>query len=195
MINLLPPNSKRELRAARANIKLLGYCIMLFLTIVPLAGIFAVGFWITSGDKTSAESAMQTSQQAMRQYGAVRKEAQQLATDLISAKTILAGGVNFSQLLTSVAGSVPRGVILNNLTLGTSQRAPLDIIGRARTYSDAINLKNSLEASDVFDNVSIVSISQANSQSSSQESQLNSVYPFSVNLKAQLAKGMTGVAK
>ena len=178
---------KKELRAARANVTIMGYIGILLLTAVPLAGIFLVGIWINNNDKLVAEKNLAFSQQILDQYGSIKKDAQTLASDIVSAQSILSGGVSFGDLLTSIAASVPQGVILNNLTLGASQKAPLDINGRAKSYDDAVNLKNSLEQSDIFENVNIISISRTTGGSN--DNPVSAQYLYAVSVRAQLSTG------
>jgi Tfp pilus assembly protein PilN len=81
--------------------------------------------------------------------------------------------------------------VLNNLSLGTATGAttntPLDLSGRAATYDRAIALKNSLEASPIFENVVITNVTQTDT-STGAASALSLRYPFSIALKAQFSK-------
>jgi Tfp pilus assembly protein PilN len=196
MINLLPPNTKKQLRAARVNVILLNYCLLIGLTALLLGGVFAVGFWADSNDQQLAAQAKTQSDSAAQSYGTIRKEAETFAKDLGVAKTILTNNVNFSQLILDIAGVVPSGVILNNLSLGTSsQNAPIDVNGRAVSYDAAVSLKNSLDASPIFENVNIVSINQIDTSTLVDPTPETLRYPFVINLKAQFSKKPAEPAK
>jgi Tfp pilus assembly protein PilN len=197
MINLLSPNMKKQMRAARMNVTLYHYCMLLLSTALLLGAVFAVGFWtnynslqLALGDKANNATAAQA-------YAKTRAAAEDFAKNLASAKTILAGNVSFTELVLDIAGVVPPGVVLNTLTLGanTAANAPIDISGRATSYGGAIALKNSLDSSPIFENVSIVNVSQADVSTPGQTSPLVQKYPFSLSLKAQFTKNATGVAK
>ena len=185
MINLLAPETKRQLRAAHTNVTLYHYSLLVLFTAILLASVFGMGFWADYHDRTVAEQAKARTDSDAQAYADTRKLAESFANDVATAKTILASNVSFSQLILDIAALVPQGVILNNLTLGdtTSSKNPLDISGRANSYNGAVALKNSLEASSIFENVSIASITQSDTSSQS-ASNIVKQYPFTVNIKA-----------
>lgn len=179
MINLLPPQTKRHIRAARQNIVLRRYCFLVVFSALLFSAIFAVGFWVTSDEKSQAERAKAADQQAMAQYADVREQAEQFASDLKTAKEILGGSVSFSDLIIDIAATVPPGVVLNNLALGaTTQKGPIDITGRAKSYDAVLAIKTSLESSDIFQDVNIASTTQGDSEGD---------YQFTFNIKAQFS--------
>ena len=195
MINLLSPESKRQIRAARMNVTLYRYCILITATAMLLGFVFAVGFWASMNDKQLADAAKQETQNAAQEYAKTKAAAEAFAKDLATAKNILGGNVSFTDLILNIAGVVPSGVVLNNLSLGstttttTTANAPIDISGRAVSYNQAVALKNSLENSPIFERVSINNVSQTDT--SGQVSALAQKYPFSITLKAQFSKPST----
>ncbi|MGH7196796.1 MAG: PilN domain-containing protein [Candidatus Saccharimonadales bacterium] len=192
MINLLPLETKHQIRAARTNRVLRRYCVLLVLTGLLLGSVFAGGFWVAAEEKALAESLKASSQQSAQEYAQTRKAAEDFAKDLATAKTILASNVSFSKVVLDIAGVVPSGVILNNLTLGGSAKpdAPIDISGRAKSYDNAINLKNSLEESPIFENVSIVNITTNTAEQTpgTKVDPVTQEYPFTLSLKVQFSK-------
>lgn len=194
MINLLSPNTKQQIRAARVNVILRNYCVLILCTAAVLGGIFGVGWWVTVEDKNQADAAKLASQQSSSQYTPTRKAAQDFSKDLTVAKSILANNISFSALLTEIAGVIPKNVILNNLALGSSNpTAPVDISGRAKSEDDVVALKNSLEASPIFENVSIANINRADSDTLNQADSITQQYPITVNLKVQFTKAKKAV--
>jgi Tfp pilus assembly protein PilN len=194
MINLLPPETKRQVRAARMNITLCRYTALIVMTALLLGFVFAVGFWATMDEKQLADSAKQETEKVGQEYASTRTAATDFAKNLASAKTILGSDISFSDLVLDIAAVIPSGVVLNNLTLGTAigttatANAPVDLSGRATSYDRAVALKNSLEASPVFENVNITNVSQADTSSTGTASPLAQKYPFSITLKAQFTK-------
>lgn len=191
MINLLATDSKKQLRAARNNAVLRQYYMLLLLAAALLAAVFAVGFKVTFDQEAQYQSAQQQSEAESAKYQDVRKAAQNFDKDLAAAKTILASDVRFSKLITDIAGVIPSGVILSNLTLNTQEtsNAPLTINGRAKTYEDAVKLKNSLEDSPIFESVSLLN---AGTGSGTGEG-ASASYPVTVSISAKFTK--TGAAK
>jgi hypothetical protein len=195
VINLLPPETKKQVRAARMNVVLVNYCMLICLTALCLAGVFGVGFWADMNDHSVAQAAKDESTNAASEYSATRSAAESFAKNLDTAKTILASNVSFSQLILDIAKVVPSGVILNNLSLGTSAaNAPIDINGRAISSSAAVSLKNSLEASPIFENVSITNINRIDLSVVTDPDPLVVKYQYIVSLKAQFSKKTTTTA-
>jgi Tfp pilus assembly protein PilN len=185
MINLLPPETKRQIRAARMNVTLYKYCLLIIATAALLGGVFAVGFLADLNDRRSAETYKTESEAAAAPYAKTKAQAEDFAKDLATGRTILTSNVSFSKLVLDIAAVVPSGVILNNLSLGTTAKAdtPIDISARTSSYDGAVALKNSLEASPIFEQVNIINISQADL--SAQVSELVRKYPFAVSIKAK----------
>lgn len=197
MINLLPPETKRQVRAARMNVTLYRYCMLIITTAVLLGAVFAVGFWATMNDKQLADHVKQENHDAGQEYAKTKAAAEEFAKNLATAKTILGSDVSFTDLIFSIAAIIPQGVVLNNLTLGatnpgttTTANAPIDVSGRAMSYDRAVALKNSLENSPIFENVNIANISQTDTSASA--SAFTQKYPFTVSLKAQFSKKQGG---
>jgi Tfp pilus assembly protein PilN len=183
MINLLPKDGKKQLRAARSNAILRRYYMLIIISAVLLGAVFAVGFKVTFDQEVQYQNAKKQSEAEGTKYQQVRKAAEDFIKDLAVAKTILASDVRFSELITDIAGVIPTGVILSNLSLNTQEtNAPLTINARAKTYDDAVKLKNSLEESPIFENVSLVNAGVAVGGDG------QSAYPVTVSLSAKFSK-------
>ena len=190
MINLLPPQTKKELRSARLNVILLRYCIFLVICVVFLVGIFGVGFYITDIDAQAAQKKRAESQRKINQYSKVKAEAEAFSGNLANAKTILSSEVVFSKLITDIAGVLPSGAILGSLNLTSNTLgAPISLQAKVTTNAKAIELKDKLEASTLFEKVSIVSIQV--SEVSDSGNSLDRSHPVGVTLNAVLSKPTT----
>lgn len=191
MINLLPPELKKQVRAARHNVILMTYCVVISSSILMVGGIFAVGLWADNNDRVLAQNAKDVSTQAAGAFTKTRSAAEAFAKDLTAARAILGSNVSFSKLILDIASVIPKGVILNTLSLGTTSsnpNAPIDISGRAVSAEAAIHLKNSLEESSVFENVSIVNLNRTDYSAVTDPDPILIHYPFDVSLKAQFTK-------
>ncbi len=192
MINVLPPETKKQLRAARFNVIVRNYYLLLGGTIVLLAGVFAVGLYTSDNQKAAANNDFAAAQQEAVAYSATSKAADQFAKDLEVDKTILAGDIRFSTLLTDIATVIPSCVILSNLAIGTTNLAtPLTISGRSCTYDDGVKLKNSLEASSLFEKVKLTSATTTDPTSLSLTNAFFARYPVVLTLTAQFSKQPT----
>lgn len=181
MINLLSVESKKQLRAARHNHVLRQYYILVLLATGLLGAIFSVGFKVTIDQEASYIALKQQNEAQAAKYQNVRKAAEDFNKDLTVAKTILASDTRFSQLITDIAAVIPNGVILSNLSLNSQEtKAPLTINARAKTYDDAVKLKNDLEASPIFENVSLLNVGAGSDNASNG-------YPVTVSISAKFS--------
>lgn len=188
MINLLLPEDKKQLRAARVNVILRSYFILLGLAMIVMGGVFGFGLLITFGQKTTAEESKVGSEQAALAYKDTRDKAAAFTKDLSIAKTILAGDIRFSTLITDIAAIVPPNVILSNLALGANNLAsPLTLSGQANSYDNVVRFKNDMEASATFENVKILDATTADTSGGSVDA-LTARYPVTFNISAQFSK-------
>lgn len=183
MINLVAPDEKKQLRAARHNHTLANYLTIFFLSVLVLVGVFGVGFYITLAETEAAVAQKAQNDQSAQTFANTRKAADDFAKDLLVAKTILESDVRFSQLISDIAAVIPSGVILSNLTF-TSQAgdAPLTINAKAKSYDGTITLKNSLETSPIFENVQIISATTSAGQDAEADD-----YPINISVSVQFS--------
>ena len=146
MINLLPPQAKKELRAGRANRLLLRYLILL--------GVFAVVLLLITGfvylyldNIAKAERQRQADTEASsREILSRADEIQSFQSNLSTAKQILSNQTNYSAVLMRTAQVIPDGVTLNSLTLdrslaGTPVKLDIQAVSETRlqAFKDALN--------------------------------------------------------
>ena len=183
MINLLPKDGKKQLRAARNNAVLRRYYMLVLLAAALLGAVFAVGFKVTLDQEASYRTIQAQNEADAARYANVRQAAQDFIKNLQIDKTILASDIRFSDLITEIAGVIPSGVILSNLSLNNQDsKTPLTINARAKSYDAAIALKNSLEASKIFQNVSLLN---AGVGTSAQTEGPAAAYPVGVSINAK----------
>lgn len=183
MINLLPNTAKKELRAARANVTLLNYVLMLGAGVVFLAVICVSTYFILSSTQASAENFIKESQSKSTSFGSVQAQGEALRASLSSAKVILNQEVLYTKVITGIAALMPQGVVLDSLSLSpTTFGSPTNLQIYAKSNSAALALKDSLQSSSLFSNVNFQSLS-SNIQSSA--------YPVSAALTLTINKSAT----
>lgn len=182
MINLLPPNEKRQIRAARSNTLLLRYNIASVVALVFLGAAIAVTYFYLSNAKSDAESTISANQSRVGSYARVEAEAQQFRSNLTTAKQILDKEITYTKVAIQVANLLPQGVVLDQLSLDAQTfGTPTVLAAKAKSYEAAIALKNSFQSSSLFSNVHFQNITS---------SQDKGDYPFSVNLNVTFVKGV-----
>ena len=178
MINLISPEQKRDIRAARANVTLLRYCIMLLVAGSLVGMIYGGGFWLVTMEKSA--------------YAAVEKEADAFRSDLKVAKSILSKETSYSTFLTTLAKDLPPGAVLTSISIGAIDQKspkPLAIDARVSSYANALVLKTRLEQSSLFENVSLVNTTRPDNITSltGQEAR----YPYEATYSVKLTSGAT----
>jgi Tfp pilus assembly protein PilN len=196
MINLLPPDTKKQIMAARTNTVLVRYVLMFSTVFMLTLGAFGAGFYFSAREKTLAQDALQMENAKTAKYSDIKAKAEDFAKDLATAKSVFSNGVSYSQLLLDIAEVVPAGSVINNLSLTSSTfGTPLTITGQTKTLADVEKLKVSLEQSSLFENVSTgsVTIGDAGGANDSGNGSEKTDYPISVTLSATLSKPQEGV--
>ena len=154
MINLLPDTAKAEIQAARSNVTLLNYLIILGLGIVFLGFITVGVYFVMVNTKASADAIVTDNQIKTAAYSSVQAQADSLRATLSSAKTILGGEVAYSKVITGIAAAMPSGTVLQSLTLSSSTfDTPITLQISAKSTADALALKESFGRSPLFSNV------------------------------------------
>ncbi len=177
MINLLPYEKKAEARAARTNTILVRYILILGSAVLLLTGLVIASYIVLFTAKQQAEAKVERNESQVTEYTKINNDATELRTNLATAKTILDKETNYSALVYAIAASVPRGVVLDSLTLDSKTLGKeTELTANARSNQSAIELKESFaKQTDLFGDVKFSSISGGESAS-------NPEYPVKVTL-------------
>ena len=180
MINLLPPEEKRQLHAARSNTLLVRYNILL-LGVVAFMGIaVAVTYVYLTTAQQNAKQTISNNNAKVGQYATVNDQAALFRQNLATAKQILDNEVTYSKAVLEIAQLIPSGVVLDTLTLDSQTfGTETTLTAQARGYANAIALKDSFSKSTLFTNVHFQSITSSSTQSD---------YPVTVNLSITIKK-------
>lgn len=182
MINLLPYDVKSEIRAARTNVILMRYIIVLIIAIVFLGIVGFSVYTILMDTKATAENTIKDNRAKASSYVAYKDEATTLRTSLSSAKSILDKEVRYSKIITGIAALMPSGTILDSLNISTSTLgSPTTLTIYAKTTENALAVKDRFQASPLFSNVTFVSISSTSQQSKA--------YPITATLSVTINRG------
>lgn len=186
MINLIPPERKREYRAARFNMLLRGYLLVAVATLTSMGVIFGGSLYINTVNRTTYEQRFRETEERLSDLREARAKTQQFNNNLKQAKLLYNGQVKFSGILAKISEKVPPGAVLSGLTLNTSELSkPLNLIARVDTVEKAAILKANFDASGYFTNVSIQNIS----------SEGGSGYAYSVNMLITLSQEILKASK
>lgn len=186
MINLMPPEEKRQLRAARVNTLLLRYNFLLLGAVLFLGLAIGLTWVYLSNAKASAEITQAENDARVSNMQTIETDAQKLRTNLAIAKQILNNEVTYTKVIFTIASLMPRGTVLDGLNLDAKTfGTPMPLVAKASTYENALALKDSLQSSPLFSDVHFQSIA---ANSGSQQIQYPLTVTFSVTIKKDATK-------
>lgn len=184
MINLLPAEYKQQIRAARTNVLLRRYLILSFIAAGFLAVALAGAYFVMVTAKDSAAATLTANQQKASSFSAVEQQADSFRSDLSTAKTILDNQIYYSKAILAIAHALPPNIILGNLDLDVSTfGTPVSLSAKAKSYNDALTLKDTLQASNVFSNVRLESVSSGSGDTKG--------YPIDIKINVTIKKEIT----
>lgn len=181
MINLLPTEEKRQLRAARSNTLLLRYNILLIGVVACM--LVAIGFTYIylNTTKETAEATINENKAKVSNFAKVETEATTFRSNLATAKQILDREVVYTKVILEIAHTMPTGTILETLNLDSATfGTATTLTAKAKSYDQAIALKEALQKSTLFSDVHFESITLNDSDTTG--------YPFTVNLSVTIKK-------
>ncbi len=187
MINLLSPNDKKQLHAARRNTVWIRYTFLIIAVLISINIILGATALIIQGEQDASRQKIVTNEdQRDKEYISTRQEAERFRQNLSIAKTILSEETKYSDIILNIARAIPSGCILGNLTLNAqsfSLTTSQTLSFNCRTQDDVVKLKTSMEnAQAVFGKVSILSTTL------SQGGANTSPYPVTASISTILKK-------
>lgn len=161
MINLLPPQEKKQIQAAQANVLLWRYSVVTLLLAGLLAAFVVIVFIILGADRANSEAELKRSEEHSQKYRDVQQQVTTFSNDLKTAKAILQKDVRYSQIAMKIGNVIPAGITLQTLTLDAATfDKPTVFVATGQSYNDALRLKKAMEESPLFQNVSLSSVSR-----------------------------------
>jgi len=186
VINLLPPQHKKDLAAGRTNTILVRYLWIIFALFSLLAAMSGLTYVVLSTEQANQQRERDASSQQIAENHAIEQRQKEFENNLMVAKTILDQQTHYSNVLLKLARLMQPGTILSSITLDhESYGTPMDINFSAKSEEDAIKLRNAFQSSDLFTNVQFKTLALNDAESSA--------YPVSVVMQVIINK--EGAAK
>lgn len=180
MINLLPPDAKREIQAARANNLLIRYNLLLVSSSIFLLLAIGVVYVYLNNVKTGAQATISDNQAKVADFTPIKNQADLFRQNLSIAKQILDRQVNYTKVMLEIAAILPSGTILSGLNLDASTfGTETTLVAQAKSYDRALALKDAFSESALFSNVHFQSITSTEGASD---------YPMTVTLNVTFKK-------
>ncbi len=167
MINLLAPNDRRQLAAARTNTLLRRYVLLLTLVVGVLLLEIAGVYVFLSIDKANNEAVILENKSKTTEYAQIEQEASAFRSNLATAKFILEKQVDYTSLITGVASALPNDAIIDTLALNPETfGTPATLTIHTGSYGLAIDVKSRLQQSPLFTDVSFQSVAKDDNSTS-----------------------------
>lgn len=159
MINLLPQEARKNLRAGRANTILVRYLWIVAALFALLAVISGLTYILLTTEQANQQRERDANSKQIAENQAIQQRQQEFKTNLLVANTILDQQTSYSYVLLKLARLMQPGTVLSNIVLDQEQYGtPMEITFSAKSEDNAIKLRNSFQNSDLFSNVQFKSV-------------------------------------
>lgn len=183
MINLLPPELKREYRHARYNRQLTRWSGAFLAAIAGVIVITGIGYFIMNNAVESYQSKVAIAQTrlASQNITGVEQKVSDISENLKLLVDVLSKEVLFSKLLEQLGTITPSNAILTDLSISQGDSA-IDITAETTDYQAATQLQVNLASpsNKIFSNADLINISCSTSAQLT-----NPNYPCTATLRAQ----------
>ena len=109
MINLMPDDAKKEIRAARVSVILLRYIVVVLLAFVFLVLLLAGSYLVLTQTKNSAKTLIEANSTKAEVYSSTKAQVDTLSSSLIETKSILDQEILYSNVLINIGQQMPAG--------------------------------------------------------------------------------------
>lgn len=158
MINLLPYDTKKQIKAARTNIVLLQYIVVLGIAILFAALAVAGSYLVLMIEQGTVDQALEQNSAKVVTPDSAQGQATIFRNELATSKSILDQQIIYSSVITSLGSLMPSGVILDSLSLNDSSfGATVELKARAKSEDLESKLKDNFSNSRIFSNYTLIS--------------------------------------
>ena len=184
MINLLPAETKRQLRAAHTNAALIKYLFFSGIAVAFLVLACVTSYLFLNNNKSVASNTTDNGQSSSVLQATAQKQLDSLITSISTAKSILREQVLYSDIVTGIAAALPSGIVLDKLTLDNNTiGTAVTLQAHARSSDNTSLLQDNFSKSALFSNYNLISPTTNSSSSPG--------YPIAISIGITINKGMS----
>lgn len=178
MINLLPLDQKKQIRAGRSNVLLARYNLLLIGVLVFLIVAIGITYIFLTNLKNEASATISDNASKAGAYHQVEQDASEFRAKLADSKSVLDSQTSYSKVILNIADLVPNGAALTTLKLDpTSFTQPTTLKFNVKGGAAATKLKDGFTKSPLFTNVQQGAITQGSNS-----------YPYSIEFTMTISK-------
>lgn len=162
MINLIPTEEKRQIRAARANSILVRYTFVLLMAGAFLGLVLAGSYFLLTLTKSSSEALIEANDTKADAYSNTQNQITALTSNLTEAQAVFEQQLSYSKTLSNIGASLPAGVVLEKIALTPESftGTPTTLKVYARDNQSTVTLRETFSTSPYFSNVNLDSVSE-----------------------------------
>lgn len=182
MINLMPDEAKKQLRAARTNVVLTRYTFILLIGGVLLGLAFFGSYLLLAQTRTSAEQLITANDTKAEVFSDTRQKIASLTANLGEARNVLDQQVSYSNVLRVLGQQMTAGTVIDEITLNEAsfRGTPITLTLYATSTDATVRLGDQLQMSGIFTSIAIESVSEQGGIEG---------YPFSASMTMTVAGG------
>lgn len=187
MINLMPPESRQEIKFARKNTQLRKWLTFTTIGLIGIVVIIISGIWFIQQSTETQQKQVNTAREQLKNQKLEETQARVsgISDSVKLVADVLSRQVLFSELLRQIGSVMPSGTNLESLNIGAIEGG-LDLSARAVDYQSAtqvqVNLAN--PENKIFEKADIINISCSPQNNESEPNP----YPCTVSIRALFAK-------
>lgn len=161
MINVMPDDTKKQLRAARANVTLSRYILISIIAFGFLVALLFGSSFVLAQTQTSAEALIEANDTKASVFEETQTQIDQLSQDLGSARTVLDQQISYSSILRSLGTAMTPGTVLDSFELSdtAASGSPVEVRIYATNTEALTRLRDSLANSPSFSSADLGSVS------------------------------------
>lgn len=154
-VNLLPPESKKEITQAKKNRTIRGVFLktLLLLLLTLLISITAWYYFSQNLSRTSSE--LKNKEEQMTKYGTLEEKAKKVSERLDTIKQIEQNTNHWSSVIAEIQKVIPNGIYLNSVKIEEDPKTRSQISGFAQSKQEVATLRDAMDKSDKFRYVDI----------------------------------------
>lgn len=150
MINLLPPEIKKEAEYSTAQKEVIVYGASLILFGIVAIGIQLLGYVFINQQRNDLKTDLDAKNAQLEDINKSQSDAVRLSADINKVGALLDRQVDFSTLIQEVGAVLPNGTRLNSLSLGVDNTQPISFQFDIDTQEKAAVVRKNLEDSNLF---------------------------------------------
>lgn len=163
MINLIPTETKRQLRAARVNLILFRYTVVIGFTFAALALVFAGSYVLLTMTRDNSQGLLEANQSRAEAYSDTQAQVTALSANLGEAKTVLDQESSYVRTLENISQLMPTGTVMQQLDIteaALNGTTPIELQVYATNGDAIVALRQNFQSSPFFSSVNVENISE-----------------------------------